>query len=693
MTFLAPTYLFGLIAAAIPIIIHLISLRQTRQVEFSSLRFIKALEHETIRRLKWRQWLLILLRTLIIVFLVLIFAKPVQQGFIPGWMSGELESRVVIFIDNSASMALETDTGTLLDRARKTVPQIINAFEGQTELEIYQTNPPRRVFKGEPGELSQTRVLSAIEQTDSRDNLWVVVDSILTKLDVSEPNRECFILSDFQSLPDPDTFLDSTVQDTSQPRWRFYCLGQPGPVNNLSIRETKIASQIRLPNHLLKLNTRIANDGEIEKRNIPIELYLNDERVGQVVANFKPGRSKEFMFQAYPGKSGLVHGVMKLPDDDFDPDNRWTFELPIPEQIACTIVGQSAEELYLLELALSSIDNQSGLFLIDSKVIPNPERLYLDESDILILHNPGKLSDKAIEDIQSFLLRGGGIIWFVGGRQLQQDNNRLETALRLPVSLQLIRAADDSYFSVKVADDKNPLLTDLDLRNLETELPQVFSYLKVRMKRGQNSILKLNNNDPFLLEFPSNGSRIFYFTSLMDLKWNDLPMRGLMVPLLHRILILLATDETNTTPVYVDEPKIIRLDQETINSEWSVVMPSGNSALLIPDFNTESLIFRQTSEIGSYEILSDGYPYTSFSAYLHPDEYPSRRADKTAIISSLPPGQARWIEPDRELAEALKEIRYGRSLWRVFLVAAIVLLLLESILGRSRPEALKRPQS
>jgi hypothetical protein len=175
----------------------------------------------------------------------------------------------------------------------------------------------------------------------------------------------------------------------------------------------------------------------------------------------------------------------------------------------------------------------------------------------------------------------------------------------------------------------------------------------------------------------------------MDLTWNDLPVRGLMVPLLHRILLLLATDEFNTKPVFVDEEKIISIDQEHMNSQWSLKTPSGKTILLIPDFNTESLKIIQTSEIGSYDVLSDEYPYTSFSVLLSPLEYPSKRVTKTEVLNTLPSGQAVWIDPVKNLSKELQNIRHGKSLWRTFLILAIILLFLETILGRVRPASMK----
>ena len=75
MSFLAPSLLWGLLAASVPFIIHLVSNRRVQKVEFSTVRFIKELEHETIRQLKLRQWILLILRTIAIVLLVMVFAR------------------------------------------------------------------------------------------------------------------------------------------------------------------------------------------------------------------------------------------------------------------------------------------------------------------------------------------------------------------------------------------------------------------------------------------------------------------------------------------------------------------------------------------------------------------------------------------------------------------------------------------
>jgi len=76
MVFLNPAVLLGLIAAVIPILIHLFNLRKLKKVEFSTLLFLKELQKSKIRKIKIKQWLLLALRVLIIVFLVAAFARP-----------------------------------------------------------------------------------------------------------------------------------------------------------------------------------------------------------------------------------------------------------------------------------------------------------------------------------------------------------------------------------------------------------------------------------------------------------------------------------------------------------------------------------------------------------------------------------------------------------------------------------------
>ena len=685
MTFLSPSILWGMLAITIPIIIHLISLRHTRDTEFSTLRFIKSLKHETIRHLRIKQWLLVLLRTITILCLILMFSRPLITGTLTSKLAGDIESRAVIVVVNSASMAVHTDDGTLLDRAKSSLPAILKGLEGGTTVELYQTNPPRKLFSGsqEEGRSIMTRV-KGIEQTNMTDNLWTMIDSVLQMVEASEPNRECFIISDFQSAP---SFTIDSLNPNSD--WKYYCILQPKVENNISISEVSVLSQIKLPNHLVKLNTRVGNGGVTDKRNIPVELYLNDERVGQIVSQFQPSKFKDFMFQVYPGKTGIINGKIVIPADDFPMDNFRNFDLVIPNKIAVKVIGRSMEELFLLDLALSAITGETELLEIDRDLSDDVERLFLNDIDILLLHNPTNLSNSAIEDLQRFLMNGGGLIWFVGNDLNQTDPVVWPSLLKLPELIKTRHLDGESFFSTSIVDENNPLFTDLNINNMNEELPQVFGYNEVRLQMNHTPLIKLNNGHPLLVESKAFGSSGFVFTSPLNLRWNDLPAKGLLVPLLHRMLILLGTKEFNVQPLLVGQDKIIDIKGENINAEWVLKTPNENEIKLIPDYTNEKLLITQTSELGSYHVFADGDLFSSFSTELSPNELPSIRIEGEKLAERLGVEQARIIQHTQHLGSELNEIRYGRSIWRLLLFIALSCLVIESILGRPSTERLK----
>ena len=71
MNFLNSIVLFGLGAAVLPLLIHLVSRRRAKDVAFPSIRLLELMQSDRIRMLKVKQLIILLLRTLIIVLIIL----------------------------------------------------------------------------------------------------------------------------------------------------------------------------------------------------------------------------------------------------------------------------------------------------------------------------------------------------------------------------------------------------------------------------------------------------------------------------------------------------------------------------------------------------------------------------------------------------------------------------------------------
>ena len=673
MTLLSPSSLIFLSAIGIPIIIHILSRLSIKKVDFSTIRFIKSLENSAIRNVEIKKWILLLLRIGFITALVFMISRPVTKGFMPGWISAELESRLILVIDNSSSMSGEKKSMTLLESVKKAALSVPQIFNKSTTVNVFQTCPPRLLYSGDINDQAMLSVINQIRPTVSYDNLWKAVDSLIGTINAIEPIKECIIFSDFQN----NVFPSSPILKT----WKFYLVNPGEIINNLSINNLEVVSRIKVPDQLLKLKTNIKNSGNKKVTNTPINLLFGKNRVGQVISEFDKGSNKEFIFQAYPEKKGVLVGSVHLPNDDYINDNTWYITAPILEKISCLMVGSTNEEKAMFELIIDAIDPEKQLINFETRNQPIINRLFLDDFDILVIHNPEAVTEAAFDEIDIFLQEGGGLIWFSGGMEMDPTYNKYFSSFSFPKAKSLI-GSGSGIFRVNIPDKDDHLLSDISIRKLENELPECYQYIRHSYSNKHSIHLQLNNGDPLLLEFNRGSGNIFYFTSLLDLAWNDIPIRGILVPLMYRLLILGGTDELNTLPVTVGSTKWISLDQNEVRDQWEVKSPSGEKALIVPDFSKESIEIKKLDELGVYEIYQNGKHFTSFSTFIHPNESISKKPDSDQISNFLSEESYRWIKLDNNFIDNFNEIRQGKSLWKIFLLIATIFLLLETWIGR-----------
>lgn len=684
MTFLTPSVLWFLGAVSIPILIHLLSRLRINKVEFSTVRFIKQLETSSIRKMQIQKILLLLLRILALASLVLMMAQPVTQGFMPGWLAAEQDARLVMIIDNSASMTVKDGKKTFLDRSKNETMTLVPLFKDETQITIAQTCPPKVVFTGRSNDPGLRTSVKSIEPTASYDNIWQNINGLLRDKTIIEPIKECVIFSDLMHVP--DSSFSSGIGNLDD--WKFYFI-QPGPIyDNLAVKDVSSINRIKTLNQLVKLDTRIQNTGTLQKPNVPLELLFNNQRVGQVVSEFDPGKEKKFLFQAYPAEVGIVEGRIILPKDDYELDNSWYVSMPIMEQIRCGIIGATAEDITILEMILRAIDPENQFLTIESRIQPGLNRLFLDDIDVAVIHNPQGLTEEGVKDLNTFLKEGGGVVWFQGDPEGREFHPDLFKKTGFPNPESLVNAGQ-GFFSTRIAGEHSDLLQNIQVRNLEKELPEIFTYVKTCLESNHETHWTMNNGDPLLLEFSKGSGTVFYFSTLLDLRWNDLPVRGIVVPLMYRLMILTGTDEINTAAVLINESKWIPVEESKFRNKWEVVSPSGKTEMIVPEYDREGITISVTDELGIYQVYSNGEFFTSFPTRLHYQEYIQPRIGQKDIESILPKNQTRWLTIQDKFAAVFSETRQGKSLWKLFLLAAMIFLLAETIIGRPEPVKMK----
>ncbi|MGK7370284.1 MAG: BatA domain-containing protein, partial [Candidatus Halalkalibacterium sp. M3_1C_030] len=165
MNFLNPFFLLGILAVAVPVVIHLINLRRPQKVQFSTLSFLNELKKSTIRKIRIKQYLLMALRALAVLFLALALARPFLPPTLTGSSGSDNPKAIGIVIDNSSSMSRISSRGPLIEQAINVAKTIVEGSREEDQFIVSTTNgeQPAVIFQ------NAARALEIIEATETEN--------------------------------------------------------------------------------------------------------------------------------------------------------------------------------------------------------------------------------------------------------------------------------------------------------------------------------------------------------------------------------------------------------------------------------------------------------------------------------------------------------------------------------------------
>ncbi|CAM2006916.1 vWA domain-containing protein [Acanthopleuribacter pedis] len=141
ISFLAPLAFVGLLVLGIPLYLHMRHKPRAERYAFPAIDFLLRAEKKRKRRFHVEQWLLMLFRLLIVLFLVLIFAKPyVDEKF--GASGLKVNAPLVVLLDDSASMMAAPDGERFFERAVEQIGDMLSQRGGSAPTLIMLASNP-----------------------------------------------------------------------------------------------------------------------------------------------------------------------------------------------------------------------------------------------------------------------------------------------------------------------------------------------------------------------------------------------------------------------------------------------------------------------------------------------------------------------------------------------------------------------
>jgi hypothetical protein len=199
LTFAAPALLWALPLAAAPVVFHLFFRVRTRAVPFPTLMFLQRIEPRLQSRRRLREFLLLALRTLLILLVILALARPQLPA-----LAGGGSTALVVVLDNSASLGRNgADGRSLAQLAGECSAALGKALAEADRVGLVLTVEDPAVATGSGALGSRALFSAALDQvrpTEAEGDAAGALRRAFTVLAASDaPNRELRILSDLQS--------------------------------------------------------------------------------------------------------------------------------------------------------------------------------------------------------------------------------------------------------------------------------------------------------------------------------------------------------------------------------------------------------------------------------------------------------------------------------------------------------------
>jgi hypothetical protein len=684
MSFLAPLFLFGALAVALPVIFHLIRRTSKERMPFSSLMFLQPTPPRVTRRNRLENILLLILRCLVLCLLTLGFGRPFfDKPMVPDPQTGA-GRKIILLVDTSASMRRQNLWSLALAKAnevlKKTSPAdqvAVFTFDQQTHSLVSfdqwsAMNAGERVALAarqladlQPGWAAThlgSALLNAAEAFAEADKQGQNIGArrIVLITDLQEGAR----LEGLQGYDWPRG-IEVDVETVKAARPTNAGLQWVVDADDSPKAGADAGPRVRVVNAPGSKREQFQIRWEAVSGAPPLDVYV------------PPGQSR--IVPAPVLATDVTADRLALTGDDDDFDNTLYLVQPKPEQVNILFLGADSEKdparlLYYLKRAFQQTRRQ--IVQVNSRPADAP--LPADElAGVRLLIAVDVLNDPQFKATEKFVADGGTLLFVLTNVAAAGSMGRLMGADNLLAS----EAPASGYAMLGRIDFEHPLFAPFaDPRYSDFTKIHFWKHRRIETDQlsGARIVAKFDNGDAALIEVPREKGRVLVLTSGWNPGDSQLALSSKFVPMLYSMLDQAGGPKAQISQYRVGE--VVDLAWLKSSEPLTVRKPDGSEVKLGSGEN----LFSRTDLPGIYSVIP---PQSSARFAVNLDAAESRTAPLPAEelmrlgvpLKAPEVEMAKGTEQRRRLHSA--ELENQQKLWRWLIVAALVVLLMETWLA------------
>jgi aerotolerance regulator-like protein/VWA domain-containing protein len=679
MSFLTPLFLLALAGLAVPVIIHLIQRERKNVVQFPSLMFLQRIPYQSVQRRRIRNWPLLLLRLAALALIVAAFARPFFRRAELAAAGAGGAREVVILIDNSYSMGYGDRWSRATAAARDAIEQVgpsdratIVFFSSSGEVALKSTPDRSRlnaaVSTGKPGS-GATRYGPALKLAGS-----IASESSL-------PNRQVIMVSDFQRsgwqgaegvrLPDGVELIPRAITDSS--------------TSNLSVTPVSLQRATFSEQDRVTVTGGVTNHSSAPASNVELSLEIDGRAVQTERVSIEPNSSASVSFAPFTPAARNTRGTVRIASDKLPLDNAFNFVVS-PKQAIRIIIAERPgapreTSLYLLRaLALG----ETPPFDIVTRSIDSISTEDLQRASVVVL-NDAPVAQLTAERLGAFVARGGGLLIAMGSRATWPAGTGAADILGATLGQPIDRTTGQAA-RLGALEYGDPIFEAFRApRSGDFSGARFYSYRAVTPAKDGQVLARFDDGAPALVARRVGNGRVLLWTSSLDLQGNDLPLKAVFLPFVHRMVTTLASYTERPSWLTVGDvleagraapvPGAARQVQPRV-----VLTPSGERVML----DGEGPDVLELTEQGFYEVRAQGRdsaPPMTVASNVDLSESDLTPMDPEEVKAGVLGRAGGAVPPGTNVSTTDQEQEKNQRVWWYLLFAGIVILGLETLVG------------
>jgi hypothetical protein len=233
------------------------------------------------------------------------------------------------------------------------------------------------------------------------------------------------------------------------------------------------------------------------------------------------------------------------------------------------------------------------------------------------------------------------------------------------------------------------------------ESPLIRTALPLAVGATGITVIGLSSGGAFLAEYPSGRGRTFLFAVEPGFAWSDFPAQAIFAPMLHRMVVYLCAGSgaaENITAGALLRPAV-HLRDFSGTDVFTISSASGISRRVVPEFqgatgvanfdggtaDSAGAVFLTRTRAAGQAPAEVIHVVTVNPPPGESDLAPAGPADLARFwaASGIDSSSVRIIAPEGNVAETARQARFGIELWKQCIGLALLLAVLEMVLGRA----------